>query len=400
MKQKVVIIGHGYTSRLGLIRSLSELDCEITVIAMVFSNAFGRFIRLEGCKPVDCYSKYVHKVYYCNVKDEQGLISILINKCKATDQKVILIPDSDFSASVIDNHQDELKEHFLFPNIKGIPGQVEYWMNKSVQKELARRVGLNVAKGDVLLVEDGNYLVPASVTYPCFTKALATISGGKRFLRRCDNAEMLKKVLDEVGRKYKTKVLIEEYKRIDKEYAVVGFSDGKAVTIPGVIEFITNSLSHFGIAREGRINPINGFEDIVDKFKRFVLEIGFCGLFDIDFYESDSILYFSELNLRFGGSGYAVTKMGVNLPGMLVRYFKGEQYDMSQLIHTSSNYINERMCLDDYVTGYLSWDDYNGIINNVDIRFIHDDNDPGPQRVFNFYSHLQFINRLRRNHRK
>ena len=57
MRQKVVIIGHGYTSRLGLIRSLADLDCEITVIAMVFNGWFGRLIRFEGGKPIDCRSK-------------------------------------------------------------------------------------------------------------------------------------------------------------------------------------------------------------------------------------------------------------------------------------------------------------------------------------------------------
>ena len=43
MKQHVVIIGHGFTSRLALIRSLAELGCEITVVVTVLHGRLGRF---------------------------------------------------------------------------------------------------------------------------------------------------------------------------------------------------------------------------------------------------------------------------------------------------------------------------------------------------------------------
>ena len=42
MKQHVVIIGHGFTSRLALIRSLAELGCEITVVVTVLHGRLGR----------------------------------------------------------------------------------------------------------------------------------------------------------------------------------------------------------------------------------------------------------------------------------------------------------------------------------------------------------------------
>ena len=59
-RQKVVIIGHGYTSRLGIIRSLASSGCEIIVVSMVFHGRMGRFLRFEGGKPIDCCSKYVY----------------------------------------------------------------------------------------------------------------------------------------------------------------------------------------------------------------------------------------------------------------------------------------------------------------------------------------------------
>ncbi|MBR5912360.1 MAG: ATP-grasp domain-containing protein [Bacteroidales bacterium] len=394
MKQKVVIIGHGYTSRLGIIRSLAELDCEITVIAMVFHGWLGRHLHFYGGKPIDCNSKYVHRMFYCYAKSEQGLMKLLLEKCSDPTQKVIIIPDSDFSAAAIDRNQEKLKEHFLFPHINNTLGAVEHWMSKSIQKSLAQKVGLNVAQGQILTIKNGHYVFPEKVNYPCFTKPLATISGGKQFLKRCNDESELRKILDSVSQRYDTEVLIEDFKKIDVEYAVVGFSDGNDVVIPGVIEFIVNSKSHFGIAREGKIMPIKGFESLLEQFKEFVRQIGFCGLFDIDFYESDGKMYFGEMNLRFGGSGYAYTAMGANLPAMMVKCLRGESYsDKSMNITQTAIYANERMCVDDWEFNHITETQMRQIIEKANIHFVFDNQDLGPQKKLERYIRLHRIKR-------
>ena len=300
-RQKVVIIGHGYTSRLGIIRSLADSGCEIIVVSMVFHGWMGRMIRFEGGKPIDCCSKYVSRYYYCRAKDKKGLIRLLLEKCSDSEQKTLLIPDSDFSAAVVDDNKDLLKEKFVFPNIRDYQDSVVHWMDKTVQKEHARMTGLNVAGGNIVEVKSGKYELPDRISYPCFTKPLATISGGKQFLRRCNNEAELRKVLDKVAGLLDTNVLVEDFKTIDTEYAVVGFSDGKNVVIPAIIEFIENSRSHFGIARQGIVKPIDGFDALLSKFKEYVAGVGFHGLFDIDFYERGGVMYFGEMNFRFGG---------------------------------------------------------------------------------------------------
>ena len=343
---------------------------------MVFHGRIGRLIRLDGGRPVDCHSKYVSRVLYCYAKNGEGLIDMLVEKCVDPHQKVIIVPDSDFSASVIDNNQEKLKNYFLFPHISHVPGAVGHWMEKSVQKQLACEIGLNVAEGRSVIVKNGSYILPNGISYPCFTKPLQTINGGKHFLRRCNDENELRRVLDFVGLHFNTEVLIENFMAIDTEYAVVGFSDGKNVIIPGVIEFVVNSQSHFGIAREGKIMPVDGFEAILDKFKEYVQKMGFCGLFDIDFYESGRKMFFGEINLRFGGSGYAYTAMGVNLPAMMVRSFCGEDY--SDLLHTidhTATYVNERMCLDDYMGGFINRKQCRHIIANADVKFVYDKKD-------------------------
>ena len=110
MSQKVVIVGHGSTSRLGIVRSLSEIDCEITLVVMSF---LGSKDNPDKTTPFDCYSRYVSHVYYNYYKDGEGLIRLLIDKCADPEQKGVLLPDSDFSAAVIDNHREMLKDSFI-----------------------------------------------------------------------------------------------------------------------------------------------------------------------------------------------------------------------------------------------------------------------------------------------
>lgn len=390
MKRKVVIIGHGFTSRLAVIRSLASLDCEISVIVMTWYGHFGK--RLDTTKPVDCYSRYVSHVYYCYAKDDEGIINILLSKCTDPSHKVVIIPDNDVSAALIDNNQARLSKYFLFPHINYLQGEVEKWMDKVRQKELAKKIGLNVPSSCVIAVDNHKYNLPETLSYPCFTKPLETLRGGKKFLRKCDNESELRALLKWAGANDNVRLLVEDYKHIDIEYALLGFSNGKDVVIPGIIQILSMAHgSHFGVACQGRVAPTSGFEEIIIKFKEFVRQIGFVGIFDIDFYESGGILYFDELNLRVGGSCCAITKMGVNLPEMLVRFLYGESFsDMNMAITETATFVNERMCLDDWYSGFISLDEYRSIIYNSDISFVKDRDDPKPYKAY-----LRYCQRMR-----
>lgn len=382
MKQKVVIIGHSYSSRLSIIRSVAQMGCEVTVIVMTELKSDGKPVNK---KPIDCYSKYVSHVYYCLRKDKEDLIRILLEHCTDSQQKVVLFPDSDDTVVAIDNNRDLLAEHFSFPYICNGSGTMAYWMDKIHQKDMAQSVGLNVANGIVIDIKDGAYLIPDDIAYPCYTKPLATMNGGKTGMHRCDNETELKNALNEyITTKARTgHVLVEQYKEINTEYALLGFSDGKDVVIPGMMQILVISKRYKGIALQGKVMPIDGFKEVIDKFKQLVLRIGFVGVFDIDFYESGSKIYFCEMNLRFGGSGYAVTKMGVNLPAMMVRYFiGGDMPNMNKNIRGEAVYTNERMCFFDWLNGYITLDEYQRYIKTADIHFIQDNDDPQPQKAY------------------
>lgn len=380
-RQKVVIIGHGYTSRLCVIRSVAQIGCDIIVIAIVGKKKDGT---LYTCKPIDCYSKYVSCVMYCE-RDADLLTKMLLERCVDQSQKVVLFPDSDFSAAVIDSNQEKLKDHFLFPHINCEQGAVVNWMNKEKQKEQAKAIGLNVTNSTSVEIIGGKYLLPQDIHYPCFTKARSHIKSSKHVLKCCRKEKELCDFLTCIGHEYEQlTLLIEDYKEIEKEYAVLGFSDGKEVVIPGVIQILSMAHgTHFGVACRGKVMPIEGFEELVSRFKQLLLFIGYVGVFDIDFFYSGGKYYFGELNLRIGGSCYAITKMGVNLPAIMVKSLCGESVvNMSKEIKQSAFFVNERMCLDDWYFRYISTKEYHKIINSADISFVKDEDDAYPYIKF------------------
>ena len=335
MKQKVVIIGYGFDTRLFLARLLGELGYEVSIIALNITKS----------KPIDCYSKYVKHYYYTQGDNEDKLLHILLNECKHPDQKVILIPINDFSASVLDRNLNLLEPHFLFQHINHIQGAIVEWMNKEKQKKLAHQFGLNVAGSTNIEIVNGSYELPADVHYPCFTKTRSYTPGYKYTLHRCNTEQELRDFLDYLCQKYENiTLMVEEYKEIEKEYAVVGVSDGKDVIIPAVVEILSMAKgSDMGIALQGKIVPCNNYENLIHIFKLLILEIGFVGLFDIDFYKSGNQFYFGELNLRIGGSGFSVISNGVNLPEMHIRSLLGKTTEgLRREIIGPAIYINER----------------------------------------------------------
>lgn len=386
-RQKVIVIGHSTTLRLGMVRAVAELGCDISIIVI------GARRKLIPLNPFDLYSKHISRIYFSQPSEEE-LIKVLLEQCTDPNQKIILLPGSDFSALVIDNNKAVLSKYFLFPHIANSEQSVGYWMCKENQKQLARVIGLNVPNAHTVDIRNGAYAIPEGIDYPCFTKPVVSVVGGKDCFRRCNDRDELCRMLDTVAAIRDAVILVEDYKEIETEYAVLGFSDGREVVIPGVIHLTQQTISHFGVAMTGKVIPVTGFEELLEQFKRYVLEMGFVGVFDIDFYYSEGVFYFGEMNLRPGGSGYAVTKLGVNLPAMLIRHLRGENgggYDRrAQITHTAS-FVNERMCEDDWYVGNISLREYHKIISSADISFVKDENDPKPQKVFGLWHFIHQV---------
>lgn len=379
MAKNVIIIGQGYTGRLSIARSVAEAGCEVTLIVILSASAS------EKCpsKPLDARSRYVKHCFFCRNHDERGLIDLLLSSCVRPGDKPVLIPDSDFAAAAIDRNLNRLQLHFHCPHIGHQSGMVVGWMDKVRQKELAQACDLPVAPFRVIDLMTDKPLPREGLSFPCFVKPLVSADCGKRGLGRCNDWKELSEHLELMRLSGGQMALVEKFIEISKEYATLGFSDGTHVCIPGLLELLCIAHGrHFGVAIQGRVFPVAGYEELVEKFEDFIRRIGFVGLFDIDFYQAGETIYFGELNLRFGGSGYAFTRMGANLPAMFVSYCYGEPVTVNNAICAEAVYVNERMGFDDWQSGYMSAKDLKSMIKSADIRFLKNDADPAPYQAF------------------
>ena len=372
MKQKVVIIGIYENNRLAMIRPLGKIGYDIDVIAL------GNRVSKKG---VDSYSKYVSNYYQCKEDEGLGVVDFLMNLCKDHSQKAVLIPVDDFSVVLLDNNYNILKDNFLLPNIHEEQGAIVKWMNKDVQKTHALKCGLNVVDSKTVEIVKGAYILPTGISYPCFPKTQYYVKGAKQFLRKCSDETELIRVLDSIcGLQNDVIVIIEDFKEIEREFSIGGFSDGNNVVISGVIEKQTISN---GVTMTGRIVPISGYEVLVDKYKNFIRSIGFWGVFDFDLFRSGDEFYFCELNLRYGGTGYAYIKKGINLPEMLVRSLRGNPVeDININISTVSSFVNEKVCLKSWYKGKMTTKEYLRVMESSDLFLYKDDNDPIPGQLF------------------
>lgn len=385
-KTRVIVIGRNYTSRLGMIRALGRAGHNVYVI------------QTNGTQDIDSQSRFIKGYYRAEEPNRDLLISTIINIQEEFNEKTILIPVDDYAASVIDENVEVLKDKFYFPNINMESGAIKRLMDKELQKDLAIKAGFNVAKGCVIIIKEGNYTIPENIEYPCFPKPQISITGNKTCMKCCKNKEELKDTIDLLIKRFPNcSLLVEQFIQIEHEYATLGFSNGKEVILPGMIEMLESSRAHKGVTMRGKIMPPENYSVFLEKVKEFILKNNFVGLFDIDSYESHGIIYFNELNCRFGASGYSVTNSGINLPSMLVNYFLGLPINFQQKLSRTLFFVNEKYVRDDVAKGFISYFDMDKYIYSADFGFIKDDGDMEPYKLFckknsvSIKSHIKYL---------
>ena len=393
MKRKVVVIGHGYTSRLGVIRALGRMGNYMVDVAVTTDS---QQLDRQRPLPIDAYSRYVDEFFYAPAT-AKGLTDFLLEKCRAEEGKAVLLPESDFAASVIDEAYEKLSPYFYMPNVDRKQGKVQYWMDKTVQKSRAKEIGLNVANSSIIEVRDGNFTIPKEINYPCFAKPISTLQGGKKGVGKCATPQELEERLKLIS-KYQPSldVMVEDYIPVDKEYALVGFSDGNNVIIPGVI-YITHigKGNHFGVAVAGKVLPPDAFHSLIDLFKKLIRSIRFVGMFDIDFLESNNQFYFDEINMRIGGSGSAIIACSDNLPQKYVDFVTTGKYDSKiHYVESALTFVNERMCIDEWYAGAISNGTYRELNRTANISFVKDEKDRNPYKRFQTLYRITAVKRF------
>lgn len=388
-KTRVVVVSRNYLSNLTMARSIGQAGYEVEVLRVFQTKP--RFLSLAKYVRVDAYSKYIKAYHSCITRRKEKRIVGALRRIADHNHKMLLVPTDDLVADVIDRHMDELRPHYIIPNINNTPGEISRLMSKDIQKELALKAGLPMVNGCVISTEEGYFEIPETVTYPCFVKPNISKNSSKSRMKKCETKEELEQWIVEISSKKDIEMMVEDFVEIDKEYALLGLSTKQGVIIPACL--VIDEGGHDarrGVAMTGRVMECSEVQEIFDDIVKFVSSLNFEGLFDVDLIKTtDGKVYFTELNLRFGASGYAVTRSGVNLPGMFADYMlKGKCIDADCVLkQIGKSFVSEKVLLDECIYGYLTKDGMKDRMKSADIHFVKDEDDPKA------YSHFRkFLN--------
>ena len=383
-KPRVLVSGRNYCSNLCMARSLGQAGYEVEILRIFQVKPKKRDL-LKRLKP-DAYSKYVKAYYVCvSRRNSRRIVNRLIELADP-DRKMLLIPADDLIASVADQYLDELSEYYYLPNVNMEAGEVNRLMSKEVQKELAIAAGLPVIKSCVIRTYRGEFDIPESVTYPCFIKPNISRNSSKSRMRKCYSEEELRGYLTEFSKRKDVEMLVEDFVDIKREYSLLGVSTKQGANGPGL--FVAEEggqAEHRGVALIGRILDCSEMQPLVDDLVKFVGSLGFDGLYDVDLIETtDGKIYFVEVNMRFGASGYAVTESGVNLPGMFADYMIfNKPVDFNcKIERAGKKFVSEKILIDEYAKGRIEKDKIGSSMDEVDVFFVKNEEDMRPYKHF------------------
>ena len=301
IRNKAIVIGADHYNTLGVVRSLGEKGIPVYLILMTEKEGFVS------------KSKYVTQSWSVN-SSEKEISNVLVKHFDNENYKPIIIPTSDFAVKVIDDNLDMLKYKYIIPNVKNIQGNIAKLMNKKVMNEIAIKSGLTVPISWEIFPND-QYRFPDELTFPCIVKPVCSVEGKKEDIVVCKNQLALKDNLFKLKNSYK-RVLVQEY--VDSEDAkmieIIGcVTFGGHIILPAIIEKVREYPLNAGSTSYAKAVKSSIYVD-VKKIYRFLRNLGYIGLFDIELKYANRKPYFIEINFRNGAPGHALTRAGVNLP--------------------------------------------------------------------------------------
>lgn len=312
-EQKVILIGGDHYNGLALVRMFGEHGLHPYGI-IVGRNSGQGFLRK---------SKYWNRIW-CIESDEE-ILPILKENFNDEEDKPVIIPYSDGATSILDIHLQEFKGRFILSSINSEPGKIYELMDKGKQVEFAKACGLNIAKSFEIFL-DSEYPIN-EIPFPCIGKPIVSCEGDKKDIKKIENRTEMVAYLDALKNKGYTRILIQEYVKIDKEYDVEGFVNNneniyfcneKVRTWPNVGGPTAYAFS----VDEQSLN--HEIDKIVLKLK----ELGYSGLFDIEIFKVKGKFFFNEINWRNSAVCFAAKQSGVNYPLYWYYSITGQEYEL------------------------------------------------------------------------
>lgn len=382
--KRVLVISRNYNNLLGMARSLAGGDYDIELVRLIQLDY--KIMKLMAKTYPERKCRYAKEYHVCLTDwREEKFIDFLIS-IHDPERETLLIPCDDLALPWIDNNLDVLSQYYLVSSVDNQKGKLSYLMNKQIQKRMVRDFGLPAAQSHEITVRDGEYGFPEGIDYPCFVKPAVLVMGSKDYLKRYDSEDELLSALDKMASRFRDMdIIVEDFIDIKDEYAILGLSAGGKVLLPdGCLKFVKGGHgSRKGIMAVGEVVTGPEILSFMDRLKEFVGTLGYTGMFDVDALVSEDGIFFCEINLRFGGSGYAITRSGVNFPRMYADFmlWGKELPEECRLDGIGKQFVSEKILLEDATEKFISRAEADKMISEADIHFLKDEDDPEPYKV-------------------
>ena len=313
-KHKFIVFCEDHFNPLGICRSLGEVGISPIVVAF-------------GAKPhILKRCKYVKSLHWLpNI--EEGL-NFIIEKFGNEEFKPFIFTGADNTTQLLDEHYDDLINHFFFFNCGG-KGLISKYMEKNTICDIAEKCGINKPKGEVLKRGE----LPRNLRYPVITKVTMSTKGGwKDDVYICDNKDELKEAYKHIKA---DELLVQEFIDKKNELCVDGISinEGKEIWFPYTSEYIRFLKKSYG-----EYMWIKPYEDkkVREKIHNIIKATKFSGIFSLEcLIDKNDDLHFLEVNFRNSTWSYAYTYAGLNLPyqwakGILTKSFDYESVTLKR----------------------------------------------------------------------
>ena len=212
MKHKVIVIGADHHNTLGVVRSLGSKGVNSDVIIIPYKK------EIKKVK-----SKYINSIK--SFPDDGQIISELLSMESCA--KHVLLVTCDIASSLLDTNYNQLKDKFVLFNSKG---RLTDLMSKEAMCHLAMEVGLNVPQYSVWCKGSD---MPEDIEFPCITKAISSVDGGKSDTTICQSIDELHDFLKNPD--LCPRIQIERFIQKEIEFQFIGISlnSGETIVIPG-----------------------------------------------------------------------------------------------------------------------------------------------------------------------
>ena len=310
-----IVIGSEHYTPLGVIRSLGEYG--ISTIAIIRR---GPYALASG-------SKYIKHLHY--IDDYEESLDIL-RQYGDRDRKPIVIPCDDVATLLCDREYGWLQEICLVNNAME-PGRIAFFAKKRNQMDLARKVGLNVARTWVVDLGD----VPEDIVYPVITKPSYSYDNWKQDYYICHNRDELLRAYEQVS----GEVFLQQYIQKDTEICFDGVVVNHGKQMFAAIQSTYTYVLPDYYSSEMIVSNSDNSELESSLAKMFEI-IGFEGIFEAEFMrDHNGVLWFLEINFRNSTWSYASTKVGMNLPVLFgIGMISGELPEDSRRV-VPNNYV-------------------------------------------------------------